>query len=75
MASGTLADPADVPSSCGKSVDVTERVGMKHSNHLLHVGCRTSPRRRVSAGCAPSGFSTPTVRALGVSALRPGLRR
>ena len=30
---------------------------MKHSNHLLHVGCRTSPPRRVSAGCAPSGVA------------------
>jgi hypothetical protein len=31
----------------GESVDVTEWIGMKHSNHLLHVGCRTSPPRRV----------------------------
>ena len=30
---------------------------MKHSNHLLHVGCRTAPSRRVSAGCAPSGLA------------------
>jgi hypothetical protein len=30
---------------------------MKHSNHLLHVGCRTAPQRRVSAGCAPSGLA------------------
>jgi hypothetical protein len=30
---------------------------MKHSNHLLHAGCRTSPPRRVSAGCAPSGVA------------------
>jgi hypothetical protein len=30
---------------------------MKHSNHLLHAGCRTAPPRRVSAGCAPSGLA------------------
>jgi hypothetical protein len=30
---------------------------MKHSNHLLDVGCRTAPSRRVSAGCAPSGLA------------------
>jgi hypothetical protein len=30
---------------------------MKHSDHLLHVGCRTAPSRRVSAGCAPSGLA------------------
>jgi hypothetical protein len=30
---------------------------MKHSNHLLHAGCRTAPLRRVSAGCAPSGLA------------------
>jgi hypothetical protein len=30
---------------------------MKHSNHLLHLGCRTAPSRRVSAGCAPSGLA------------------
>jgi hypothetical protein len=30
---------------------------MKHSNHLLHVGHRTSPPRRVSAGCAASGLA------------------
>ena len=41
----------------GESVDVTEWIGMKHSNHLLHAGCRTSPPRRVSAGCAPSGVA------------------
>jgi hypothetical protein len=41
----------------GESVDVTEWIGMKHSNHLLHVGCRTSPPRRVPAGCAPSGVA------------------
>ena len=28
----------------GESVDVTEWIGMKHSDHLLHVGCRTAPR-------------------------------
>ena len=41
----------------GESVDVTEWIGMKHSNHLLDAGCRTSPPRRVSAGCAPSGVA------------------
>jgi hypothetical protein len=30
---------------------------MKHSDHLLDVGCRTAPSRRVSAGCAPSGLA------------------
>jgi hypothetical protein len=30
---------------------------MKHSDHLLYVGCRTAPPRRVSAGCAPSGLA------------------
>ena len=41
----------------GESVDVTEWIGMKHSNHLLHAGWRTSPPRRVLAGCAPSGLA------------------
>jgi len=41
MASGTRADPGDVTEQLGgESVDVTEWIGMKHSNHLLHVGCR-----------------------------------
>ena len=28
-----------------------------HPHQLLHAGCRTSPPRRVSAGCAPSGVA------------------
>ncbi|MDT5126472.1 MAG: hypothetical protein QOH54_2116, partial [Mycobacterium sp.] len=32
----------------GKSVDVTEWIGMKHSNHLLHAGL---PHLATATGC------------------------
>src|SRR4029078_282476 len=65
----------------GESVDVTEGIGMKHSNHLLDVGCRTSPPRRVSAGCASSGVALLLRERTGVgaaprsSAMRPLVSR
>ena len=59
----------------GESVDVTEGIGMKHSNHLLDVGCRTLATATGVGWLRSFRFSTPPAHAPGVSALRPDLRR
>lgn len=51
-------NPGAVPSSCAASLSMSRKgSGCSTATTSYIVGCRTSPPRRVSAGCAPCGVA------------------